>query len=274
MEASISELVKKAASNWDKMKEVRPLVHHITNFVAMPEQAHVTLSIGASPVMALDIEEAAQMCINADALLLNIGTPSKEQLKAMLLAQDAAVKKGIPILLDPVGYGATEFRNQVVNEILINNTVSVIKGNYGEIAALAGVKGIIKGVDSIGADDKKIDFKNIMKSLSNKYKAIIIATGKEDLITDFNKILSIKGGNYLLTYITGSGCWLGSIIASVLAVGGDLFINCIAGMMAMKIASEKVKAKNIGSFRSEIFNQLFILKGKDISKRGDMLSWI
>ncbi len=274
MENSISELVEKAADSWDKIKEVRPLVHHITNFVAMSEQAHVTLSIGASPVMAQDAEESAQMCSNADALLLNIGTPSAEQLKAMLLAQDAAIKKGIPILLDPVGYGATEFRNKVVNEILKNNPVSVIKGNYGEIAAIAGIKGAIKGVDSVGTKNIKSNFNDILKSLSNKYKAIIIATGEKDLITDYNRSLSVKGGNYLLTYITGSGCWLGSIIASVLALGGDLFVGCIAGMMALKLASENVKAKNIGSFRTEIFNQLFILKGDDIAKRGDMLSWI
>jgi len=211
------------------------------------------------------------MCSNADVLLLNIGTPSEEQLSAMMLAQDTANKKGIPILLDPVGYGATKYRNDVVNEILKNGPVSVIKGNYGEISALAGIKGKVKGVDSLGV--QKSDFYLTLKSLSKKHEAIIIATGKEDLITNYDRSAAVSGGNHLLTYITGSGCLLGSIIASVLATGKDLFAGCISGLIALKLASEKVKAKEIGSFRVELFNQLFTLEGKDIAKRGGMLKW-
>ena len=277
MENSIPTMMRKVTEKWDKMKEIRPLVHHITNFVAMPEQAHVTLAIGASPVMAPAPEESSQMCSNADVLLLNIGTPSEEQLKAMILAQNAANKKGIPVLLDPVGYGATEFRNEVVNKILNNGSVSVIKGNYGEIAALAGIMGAIKGVDAVKAEESglKSDFYFNLKSLSRKYKTIVIATGEEDLITDYESERSagVSGGNSLLTYITGSGCWLGSIIASVLAVGEDLFTCCITGLIALKLASEKVKENKIGSFREELFNELFTLKGEDIAERGDMLRW-
>jgi hydroxyethylthiazole kinase len=272
MENNLSMLIREAANYWDKMRKLRPLIHHITNYVAMSEQAHITLAIGASPVMAPEVDESPEMCSSADALLLNIGTPSKIQLTSMIKAQNAANNKGIPILLDPVGYGATGFRNYVVDKILKNGQVSVIKGNYGEISAIAGIKGTIKGVDAL--KDGSPDLSLTIKSLSNKFNTIVVATGREDLITDGKKTMNICGGNQLLTYITGSGCWSGSIIASVLAVSENLFTGTIAGLIALKLASEKVNARKVGSFRVGLFDELFVLKGKDIAERGDMLRWI
>jgi len=273
VEDKIPMILKEAGASWDRVKDIKPLIYHITNFVAMPEQAHATLAIGASPVMALSEDESGEMCSNADALLINIGTPSKEQLKAMIKAQKVANKKGIPVLLDPVGYGATEFRNFVVNKILKKGKVSVIKGNSGEILALSGKKGVVRGVDSLD-DNHKLNLVTTLKELSRKYNSILIATGKEDLLTDGKKTILVSGGSHLIKYITGSGCILGSVIASILGTGSDLFIASISGLVAFKIISEKAKDKGIGTFRVKIFDELFTLRGDEIANRRECLRWI
>ncbi len=272
MGSELSMILSQASKIWDQIKRKKPLVHHITNFVAMAEQAHLTLAIGASPVMAPDSEESAQMAENADSLLLNIGTPSAQQLHAMLLAQESARNKAIPVLLDPVGYGATEFRNRVLLEILDNGPVSIIKGNHGEISALAGRSGTVKGVDS-SLDDIS-GLANTVDYLSIKYNAVIVSTGKLDIIAYGNKTVSLSGGNPLLAGISGSGCWLGSIIASAAAASKNIFLAALSGMVALKLASEKVKTGSIGSFRIQLLDQLALLKGKDIEGKGDALAWI
>jgi len=258
---------------WGKMRKEKPLVYHITNSVAITEQAHTTLTIGARPVMAYSPEETEEMCDIANALLLNIGTPSIQELYTMKKALRKANDKGIPVLLDPVGYGATGFRNKVVLDLLNSGSLTVIKGNGGEIAALSGISGAVSGVDSNLKEKNRI--REIVVRLSEKYKSIVIATDEEDILSDGNSCFSVKGGSKLLTYLTGSGCMVGSIISSLLAVSTDYLEASLAGLMAMKIAGKRaeVNSKGTGSFKANLYDELFKLEKDSFIKEGSIEKW-
>lgn len=273
MEDRIRVILNKGKLLWDKMKVKNPLVHHITNFVAMPEQAHVTLAIGASPVMALYPEESGDMCSIADSLLINIGIPSTEMFSAMKKAVEVANKNNIPILLDPVGYGATSFRNYVVDELLKDYKITVIKGNSGEIMALAGDLGRVRGVDAVGNITE--DLKDIVKSLAKKYNSVVIATGEEDFISNGIDIVAVKGGSKLLRGITASGCLAGSVIAALLGVKEDPLIASITGLTAFKLSAKRAESKSnkLGSFRMYLFDELSSISGEDIERGGEIVIW-
>ncbi len=267
------DILDLCAKLWEKMRKEKPLVYHITNSVAITEQAHTTLTIGARPVMAYSSEETEEMCSISDALLLNIGTPSIQELYAMKKALKKANDKGIPVLLDPVGYGATEFRNRVVLDLINSGNFAVIKGNEGEIASLSGVKGVVSGVDSNLKEKNRI--KEIVNGLAEKYKSVIIATGEEDTLSNGNDCFSVKEGSKLLTYITGSGCMVGSIIASLLAVSKEHLMASLAGLIAMKIAAKRAEkdSNGTGSFKLNLYDELFKLKGEDLLNEGLIEKW-
>ncbi|HOP56210.1 MAG TPA: hydroxyethylthiazole kinase, partial [bacterium] len=245
----------------------------ITNFVAMPEQAHATLAIGASPVMALYPEESGDMCSIANSLLINIGIPSTELLSAMKKAMEVANKNDIPVLLDPVGYGSTPFRNYVVDDLLKEYRVTVIKGNRGEITVLAGGSGMVRGVDSVNGVGT--DLKDIVKSLATRYRAIVVATGREDFVSNGTDVISVRGGSELLRDVTGSGCIAGSIISAVLGVRGDPFISSITGLIAFKLSARRAEARSNkpGSFRMYLFDELSSINGEDIKREGEIVIW-
>lgn len=270
MEDKTQLILNRAGKVWEEMKEKKPLVYQITNFVAMPEQAHATLAIGASPVMALSPEESADMCNISNALLINIGTPTAEIQSAMEKAMDTANRKSIPILLDPVGYGATSFRNNLIENFLKKYKVTVIKGNAGEIMALAGETGAVRGVDSVVSET--FELKEVVETLAKKYKAVVVATGGEDFLSNGNETLSIKGGSSMLTKITGSGCILGSVIASLLGTKEDPLISSIAGLISFKLCSERAEKKDkaVGSFRVHLFDELSLISGEDLASKGDI----
>jgi hydroxyethylthiazole kinase len=272
IEDNIKNILQKSAFIWDEIKNKKPLVYHITNKVAITEEANLALAIGARPVMAYSPEESSDMTDIADSLLLNIGTPSIEELYTMKKALKKANEKGIPVLLDPVGYGATRFRNEVVLDLLNNGAFSVIKGNLGEIAALSGVENAVSGVDSTLKDANLIE--EIILELANKYNTLTVATGEEDIISDGKEIFKIKGGSKLLSYITGSGCMVGTIIASTISIKINLEA-CISGLLAMKISSERAEIGSSGpaSFKVKLFDELFNLKGDSILNNGVIKKW-
>jgi len=152
----------------EQVVSTKPLVYHMTNMVAMAEQAHLTLAIGASPVMSLSSEEAAEMVNIANAVLINIGTPSKEANEAMLTAAHTAKRLGKPAILDPVGYGATKLRINLVEGLLETGAFSIVKGNGGEISLLAGERAEVRGVDSVGSPPAAI----AAKTVAQKYNCI------------------------------------------------------------------------------------------------------
>lgn len=201
--------------NPDIIQQVRnntPLIHHLTNQVVMNFSANGLLSFGGSPVMAKEKLEAAEMAGIADAVVLNIGTISENEIQAMIHAGKAANEKGIPVVLDPVGVAATPFRKEVIESILTEVSPTVIKGNAGEIAALIGADIEARGVDSVG----KGNTDEIVTKAGNNFQTAVVITGENDVIYANHKLIYNQTGHPLLSSITGSGCLLGSIIAACL----------------------------------------------------------
>lgn len=195
------------------MKNIRPLVHVISNEVTLNNVVNVILGAGGRAICATAVEEILEITSNSKALILNTGMPSKEKLKAMLIAGRRANEIGIPVVLDPVGVGASAFRHNIVNELLENISFTCIKGNKSEIAELCGVQSASVGVDS---NITEINHKGL-KLLSERTGAIIAATGEVNIIADQNTITEIPGGSKLLRRITGSGCMLTGLIGVYLA---------------------------------------------------------
>ncbi|MBO8183015.1 MAG: hydroxyethylthiazole kinase [Archaeoglobus sp.] len=255
------ELMKHLGRDFDKIREKRPLIHHITNYVAMNDSANATLAIGASPIMAHAHDEVEELVSTASALLINIGTLDNYWFKSMLLAVGAAKK--IPILLDPVGAGASKLRTEVALQLL-NYNISVVKGNYGEILSLSGDKSAIKGVDSLVSSFEKVS--DAVKDLSANYKTIAVATGEVDVISDGKKVYLIKNGTDKFERITASGCMLGSVIASFLAVQKNPLIAAIEGVAVYTIAGELAEEQT-GSFKVALLDSLAKIDAKTVGER-------
>ena len=164
-----------------EVRSKRPLVHHITNYVTVNDCANVTICVGAAPVMAHSIDEVAEMVSMAGALVLNIGTLDEAQVGSMLRAGQRANELNIPIILDPVGAGATRFRTNTVLRLFNKLDMAVIKGNAGEIATLAGAEGEVRGVDSYGV---KGDPVQIAKDLALKLGTTVVISGATDIVSD------------------------------------------------------------------------------------------
>lgn len=203
----------------DQIRHCAPLVHNITNFVVMNSSANILLALGASPVMAHSRREVADMAALAGALVLNIGTLSEAWIEAMLLASRVANQRNIPVILDPVGAGATDYRTRTAQRILNEADVAVIRGNASEVLALndAGVK--TKGVDSsLSLSDETAD---VAAAIARKRGCIVAISGEKDLLTDGDRMLRVANGDPLMTRVTGLGCGLSAVVGAFCAVGDD-----------------------------------------------------
>ncbi|MCF4152033.1 hydroxyethylthiazole kinase [Dethiosulfovibrio sp. F2B] len=238
---------------WSKVAQKKPLVYHVTNFVAAPYQADLCLAIGASPIMAPSEEEASEMVQAADVVLVNIGTPTAQSMETIRTAMKTAADTGTPVVLDPVGYGATARRIALVDEILQRYPVAIVKGNSAEIALMAGCHGGLRGVDSTGMCRSD----NAVFRLARKYGTVVAATGKVDYVSDGNKVLEVHGGSDMMQSITAGGCAVGSLLAAILGASGDALAAAIAGLIAMGIASERAIESGPGSFKTSIIDQLY-----------------
>lgn len=192
-----------------------PLVHHITNLVVMPFTANVTLGFGAQPVMAHAPEELEQMTSFAGTLLLNIGTLDRGWIEAMLVAGRAAARRGTPIVLDPVGAGATQLRTDTARRLLRELPVSVLRGNAGEILAMAGESGKTRGVDSLAGGDEATE---AAARLAREHKTVVAITGEVDRVTDGAASYLVRNGHPMLCRVTGTGCAATTAIACFVAV--------------------------------------------------------
>lgn len=195
-----------------QVRKNQPLIHHLTNQVVINFTANGLLAFGASPVMAKAEEEAEDMAGIADGVLINIGTLVKEDLKAMILAGKKANERGIPVVLDPVGIGATAYRKTAVEMILKEVRPTVIKGNAGELAHLANIPWQTKGVESVG----KGNIQEITHKVAEIYKTAAVVTGETDYIFTGDSNFVNHTGHPLLTKVTGAGCLLGSILTACL----------------------------------------------------------
>lgn len=205
----------------DRSVAVKVLIHLITNKVTATDVVNTILAAGGSAICGEDAFEAAEITSVADGLVLNIGTPKKDTLDAMLAAGIEANKNNIPVILDPVGIGVSKMRQGIVKTLVKEVKFSCIRGNYSEIAYLAGMLGLAdKGKDAeiaaIDSNLKEISLK-LVKDISKYTKAIVIASGEEDLVADNNHVIKCTGGSEYMRLMTGSGCILDGLIALSLA---------------------------------------------------------
>jgi hydroxyethylthiazole kinase len=236
-----------------RLREQKPLVHQITNYVVMNETANATLALGALPVMAHAREEVEEMVRIAGALVLNIGTLSPHWVDAMLLAGAAANEAGVPVVLDPVGAGATTYRTETAKRILDAVQVAVLRGNAGEVATLVGADAEVRGVESISAGDPA----GLAREAARTLGVVASVTGAIDHVSDGDRSASIANGHPLMASITGTGCMSSAITGCFLAVAGP-FAAAVEALVAFGVAGEDAAAgaKGPGSFHVALYDAL------------------
>jgi len=242
-----------------RIREHKPLVHQITNYVVMNETANATLALGALPVMAHAPEEVEEMVGLASALVLNIGTLSSHWVDAMLRAGRAATTRGIPIVLDPVGAGATAFRTETAKRILDEVDVTVLRGNAGEVATLVGVAAEVRGVESIGAAE---DAAELARRAGEMLGLVASVTGPVDHVSDGRTVLSVSNGDAMLATVTGTGCMSSALTGCFLAAKPDSPLEAAAeALAAFGVAGEDAarEAKGPGSFHVGLYDALATL---------------
>ncbi|WP_321393634.1 hydroxyethylthiazole kinase [uncultured Desulfuromusa sp.] len=217
-----------------KVRETAPLIHNITNYVVMNNTANALLAVGASPVMAHAQEEVEEMVAIASALVINIGTLSQDWIAAMALAMTAATEKGIPIIFDPVGSGATSYRTRICRELLTVNP-SIIRGNASEIMSLVDASIQTKGVDS-GADVSLAE--QAALNLAHHYSCVVVVSGAIDLVTDGHKKIAVPHGHAMMSRVTGLGCTATALIGAFSAINTDYFTAAVHAMALMGICGE------------------------------------
>ena len=251
-----NELKKRAAADLALIREKRPLVHQLTNYVVMNITANITLLVGASPVMAHAREEVSDMVGFAGALVLNPGTLEPSWVEAMTIAGHKAGELGIPIVLDPVGAGATPYRTETNTRFLEELDISIVRGNPGEIGALSGAGGVVVGVDSVeGVSDPAATTAAAAKSWGN----VVAMTGKRDFISNGEMTVAVDNGHEWMTSVTGTGCMATSMIASFAAVEEDHLVAAAAALACYGLAAE-IGAGNSsgpGTFQAAMFDALF-----------------
>ncbi len=253
------------ADSLQQLREKKPLVHHMTNFVVMNDCANITLHIGGSPVMAHAPEEVEEMVGLADSLVLNIGTLTTELVEAMVSAGRAANKKGIPVLLDPVGVGATAMRTAAAKQLLSQVKVGIVKGNAGEVSVLAGVEASVRGVDSAGTAGSLPD---VAQKLACLYDCTVIITGPVDWVSDGKRTCSVYNGHSLMGAITGTGCMAGSLVAAFAGTVADPMLAALAGLACFGVAGELAAHTEVkpASFKRALLDEVFALTGEKIKK--------
>jgi hydroxyethylthiazole kinase len=234
------------------------VVHHLTNWVTIYDCAQVIKTLGASPVMAHAREEVAEMAQIASALVLNIGTLTVDFVEAMKLAAHSANKKGIPVILDVCGVGATALRDRKSLELLNEVRIDVIKGNASEVARISGESVKTRGVD---ATEVSGDLVALAEKLAAQRKATVVITGKVDITTDGRQTYLVKNGHPLMTHVVGTGCMATSVIGAFAAVEADLSLASACALACYEIAAELAaeKASGPASFKERLFDCLYNL---------------
>jgi len=246
---------RRAATALERLRAERPLVHHITNLVVMNDTANVTLLLGASPVMAHAAEEVEEMVSLAGALVLNPGTLERAWIEVMLRAGRRARERSIPVVLDPVGAGATTFRTETNRMLLERVRPTIVRGNAGEIGALCGAGGAVRGVDSVG---DLPDAVAAARGAARAWAAVVAITGRSDQVSDGTRSYAVDNGHAWLTTLTGTGCMATTAIAAFAAVEPDGMIAALAGLAAFGLAAERAagRCSGPGSFKVALFDEL------------------
>ena len=248
-----------------KIRKKSPLVHNITNFVVMNSSANILLAIGASPVMAHCISEVSEMTSLADALVLNIGTLDEDWVASMIRAAKTANAKGIPVVLDPVGAGATRLRSEMTKKIMSEVKISVLRGNASEIFSLASDEVKTRGVDSsLSVNDTVID---AAKTIALEKNCIIAISGPNDMITDGQRTFRVSNGQPIMTRVTGIGCGLTAVVAAFCAVADGALLPATAaahGFYGLCGDLAFRSSQKPGSFFVEFIDELHSVGAEDI----------
>ncbi|HYZ18147.1 MAG TPA: hydroxyethylthiazole kinase [Gaiellaceae bacterium] len=250
-----------------ELRQRKPLIHQITNYVVMNETANATLALGALPVMAHAPEEVEEMASVAGALVLNIGTLSQPWIEAMLLAAKAANDAGAPVVLDPVGAGATTFRTETAKRILAEAAIAVVRGNAAEVATLAGREAQIRGVESIGAAESGAE---LARAAARELGLVAAVTGRVDHVSDGERSVAVANGHELLGTVSGTGCMATAVTGSFLAVAPDRPLEAAAeALVAFGVAGEDAagEARGPGSFHAALYDALYNLDPKSLDER-------
>ncbi|WP_405116831.1 hydroxyethylthiazole kinase [Paenibacillus sp. FSL K6-1217] len=252
-----------------KVRQANPLVHNITNIVVANFTANGLLALGASPFMADAIEEVANVAAMSGAVVLNIGTLNEAAIASMLQAGKAANRHHVPLVLDPVGAGATAYRTDVTAGLLSELQLTALRGNVAEVANVAGVSWASKGVDAGAGEGDVVALAN---KAARKLNCVVIITGKEDIITDGKRTYIASNGHPILTRVTGTGCLLSAVVGAFLAVSGGEALEAAAEALsfygvAAELAAEAAEAQGPGSFQIEFLNQLSLVTPDQYSSR-------
>ena len=256
-----------AGATLGAIRERKPLVHQITNYVVMNETANATLALGALPVMAHAGEEVEEMTRLASSLVLNIGTLSGHWVEAMLLAGGAATARRIPVVLDPVGAGATEYRTATARRILDLVDVTVLRGNAGEVATLIGADAEVRGVESIAAG---VDAAELAREAARRFGLVASVTGPVDHVSDGERVLTVTNGHPLLASVTGTGCMSSALTGCFLAAKPDLPLEAAAEALAtFGVAAEDAAegAQGPGTFHARLYDALYALDPAELDRR-------
>jgi len=267
----MKKAVLDSAALLERVRSRKPVVHHLTNWVTIYDCANVVKTLGASPVMAHAPEEVAQMASIASSLVLNIGTLTSDFVDAMKIAAKSANKKGIPVVLDVCGAGATAFRDRKCAELLAAARIDIIKGNTSEIARIAGADAHTRGVD---AADVAGDLRCLAARLARTRGCTVVVTGKEDIVTDGAREYLVRNGHPLMAAIVGTGCMAASVIGSFAAVEKDPARASAAGLAGFGIAAQLAarKARGTGSFKEALFDELYGLRAGTVTRMQKVFS--
>ena len=259
-----------AAASWASLQAIRqraPLVHNITNFVAMDVVANCLLALGASPAMVHAEEEVEDFLAIARSLVINIGTLSAAQLTAMKRAAARATALGRPWVLDPVGAGATRYRTETAKRLLDELDVAVVRGNAAEIATLAGREAEIRGVESIGAADSGAE---VAKAAAKMLGTVAAVTGPTDHVSDGERVIAVSNGHELLGTVSGTGCMSTAVTGSFLAAKPEAPLEAAAeALVAFGVAGEDAAqdAKGPGTFHALLYDALYNLNPDTLDGR-------
>lgn len=253
-----------AAASLDAIRRTKPLVHNITNFVVMNPTANALLACGASPVMAHAANEVEEMVAFAGALVLNIGTLTDPWIASMRTAGRRATELGKPIVLDPVGAGATRLRTSAAQTILSECRVSVVRGNASEILSLAGQTSATKGVDATDCVDNAA---RAAVLLARELRTTLAITGPTDVVTDGTRTLLIEGGHPLMPQVTGTGCTASALVGAFAAVQSDPLLATASALAYLGLAGEQAgaKASGPGSFQMHLLDALYLISPEDVA---------
>lgn len=244
-----------------KVRVTNPLIHNITNIVVANFSANGLLALGASPFMADAHEEVSDIAAMSGAVVLNIGTLNDYAIESMVLAGQSANKHGVPLVLDPVGAGATAYRTTVTQKLVSEMKITALRGNVAEVANVIGEHWTIKGVDA-GAGEG--DIVVLAETAARKLGCVVIITGQDDIITNGSSTYITSNGHPLLTKVTGTGCLLSAVVGAFLAASEGSWLEAAVEALsfygvAAEIAAELTADQGPGSFQIEFLNQLSLV---------------